>query len=175
MASSSTARFSGARAILITGLHNTHALEQQALQIMNRQVGRLGNYPELAQALRRHIVETENQRRRLEEALARFGQRPSLLKDALFGTMGNVAALANAAAQDEIIKTLLANHAFENYEVAAYKSLLVMAEAAGFSDDSGLRQSLQEELAMSQLMSDMVEPITRRYLALAQQNEGIAC
>lgn len=159
-----------ARAVLIVGLHNTHALEQQALQIMHRQVERLRNYPELTQALSRHILETEHQRQRLEEVLDRLGERPSVLKEALFGFMGNVAALTHSAAQDEVIKNILANHAFENYEVAAYKSLLVMAETAGLSEDAGLRQSLHEELAMAQLMGEMVEPITRKYLTLAQQS-----
>jgi ferritin-like metal-binding protein YciE len=51
MASSSDA----AREIFVTGLRNTHGLELQALQIMNRQVERLENYPEVEQGLRRHI------------------------------------------------------------------------------------------------------------------------
>ena len=47
------------RDLFVTGLRNAHALEMQALQIMNRQVERLENYPEVEQALRKHIQETE--------------------------------------------------------------------------------------------------------------------
>ena len=43
------------REIYVTALKNTHALEMQALQIMERQVERLTRYPEMEEALRRHI------------------------------------------------------------------------------------------------------------------------
>ena len=57
-----------ARTIYVAALKNTHALELQALQIMERQVERLENYPDVEAALRRHIKETHGQRDRLEEA-----------------------------------------------------------------------------------------------------------
>lgn len=157
------------RDILVAGLHNTHALEMEALQIMNRQVERLQNYPELEQALRVHIRETEEQRRRLEEAMDELQESPSTIKEAIFGLMGNVAAVAHAPAKDEILKNMFANHAFENYEIAAYKSLIVIAEAAGFRNVSGFQQSLREEEAMAQKMKDLVEPITRKYISLEQR------
>lgn len=157
------------RDILVAGLHNTHALEMEALQIMNRQVERLQSYPELEQALRVHIRETEEQRRRLEEAMDELQESPSTIKEAIFGLMGNVAAVAHAAAKDEILKNMFANHAFENYEIAAYKSLIVIAEAAGFRNISGFQQSLREEEAMAQKMKDLVEPITRKYISLEQR------
>jgi len=157
------------RDILIAGLHNTHALEMEALQIMNRQVERLQNYPELEQALRSHIRETEEQRRRIEDAMNEMQTSPSAIKEAIFGLMGNVAAVAHAPAKDEILKNMFANHAFENYEIAAYKSLIVIAEAAGFRNVSGFQQSLREEEAMAQKMKDLVEPITRKYISLEQR------
>ena len=40
------------RSIYVTALKNTHAVEMQALQIMERQVERLERYPEMEQALR---------------------------------------------------------------------------------------------------------------------------
>jgi hypothetical protein len=44
-----------------------------------------------------------------------------------------MAALDHAVAGDEILKNSFANFAFENFEIAAYKSLLTIAEAGGFS------------------------------------------
>ena len=155
--------------IFIAGLHNTHALEMEALQIMNRQVERLQHYPELEQALRAHIRETEQQRQRIEEAMSEMKVSPSTIKEAIFGLMGNVTAVAHAPAKDEILKNLFSNHAFENYEIAAYKALIVMAEAAGFRNVTGFQQSLREEEAMAQKMKDMIEPLTRKYISLEQQ------
>jgi ferritin-like metal-binding protein YciE len=159
-----------AREIFVVGLRNTHGLETQALQIMNRQVERLENYPEVEQSLRRHIQETEGQRQRLEEVMNQLGETPSAIKEAAMGFMGNVAAAVHAPADDEIIKNMLANHGFENYEIAAYKSLLIMAEAANFTNVSGFQQSLREEQAMAQAVADMIEPVTRKYIQLSAQN-----
>lgn len=163
-----------ARDIFIAGLHNTHALEMEALQIMNRQVERLQHYPELEQALRAHIRETEEQRRRIEEVMTEMQVSPSTIKEAIFGLMGNVAAIAHAPAKDEILKNMFANHAFENYEIAAYKSLIVIAEAAGYTKLTGFQQSLREEETMAQKVKDMIEPITRKYIGLEQRETSAA-
>ncbi len=155
------------RSLYVTALKNTHALELQALQIMERQVERLERYPEMDAALRRHITETHGQRDRLEEALSALGESPSALKEGVLGLMGNLAALAHAPAQDEILKNAFANRAFENYEAAAYDSLITIAEAAGQTGPiTGFQQSLKEELAMAQIVADLVKPTTRRYLEL---------
>ena len=45
--------------------------------------------------------------------------------------LGNLAAMANASAGDEILKNTFANNAFEHYEIAAYKSLIKLCERAG--------------------------------------------
>jgi ferritin-like metal-binding protein YciE len=161
-----------ARSIYVTALRNTHALEEQALQIMERQVERLQNYPEMERILRTHIEETHGQRRRLEEALSSLNESPSAVKEAVLGLVGNVAALAHAPAQDEILKNAFANHAFENYEIAAYKSLIAIAEGSGHSGSlTGFRQSLQEEERTAQLIRDSIEPITRKYMMLTEQGE----
>ena len=158
------------REIYATALRNTHALEQEALQVMERQVERLQNYPEMEQMLRRHIDETYRQRERLEEALGVLGETPSVLKDAVMGLMGNLAAIAHSPAQDEILKNTFANHALENFEIAAYKSLITIAETAGQTGFiTGFQQSLREEQTMAQQIHDSVETITRKYLMLTEQ------
>jgi ferritin-like metal-binding protein YciE len=159
------------RDLYIRALKNTHALEQQALQIMERQVERLDQYPEMEQALRRHIQETHGQRDRLEEALLGFNEKPSALKEGVLGFVGNMASLTHAGFGDEILKDTYANHAFENFEVAAYKSLLTIAEIAGERSTAGFEQSLREEQAMARFIHDNVEAITRKYASLAIAGE----
>jgi ferritin-like metal-binding protein YciE len=161
-----------ARTIYVTALQNTHALEMQALQIMERQVERLRNYPEMEAALRRHIEETHGQRDRLEEALQGLAERPSALKEGFLGVVGNMMALGHTPAQDEILKNTYANHAFENFEIAAYTSLLTIAEAAGQGGHvTGFEQSLKEEQAMAKRVADLIQPTTQRYLELTLAGE----
>ena len=71
-----------ARDIYIVGLRNQHAVENQAVELLERQVGRLENYPEMRERLRRHIDESKEQARRLEEILSGLGTSESTLKDA---------------------------------------------------------------------------------------------
>jgi len=76
-------------------------------------------------------------------------------------------ALGHTPAQDEILKNTYANHAFENFEIAAYTSLLTIAEAAGQSGHlTGFQQSLREEQGMAQKVAELIQPTTLRYLEL---------
>ena len=156
-----------ARDIYVTALQNTHAMELQALQIMERQVERLEKYPDMEAALRKHIEETHTQRDRLEKALGGLAAGPSTIKEGVLGFVGNMMALGHTPAQDEILKNAFANQAFENFEIAAYRSLLVLAEAAGrTADTSAFEQSLGEEERMAQKVADLVQPVTKTYLSL---------
>lgn len=163
---------SASETLYVTALQNTHALEMQALQIMQRQIERLEHYPEMEQALRAHVEETHRQRDRLEEALQAIGEKPSAVKEGVLGFMGNVMALGHTPATDEILKNSFANSAFENYEAAAYQALLMFTEAAGQTRfSSAFQQSLNEELAMAQRVSDLIPSTTRRYIELSRAGQ----
>lgn len=115
-------------------------------------------------ALRRHIAETRD---RLDEALAAMSESPSALKEGGLGFIGNMAALAHAPGQDEILRNAFADRAFENDEAAAYDAPTTLAEAAGQgARPPAFEMSLREELAMAQKMADLVRPTTQRYLEL---------
>jgi ferritin-like metal-binding protein YciE len=158
--------------LFITGLKNAHGVEHQALQLMDRQIEHLENYPEVADMLRMHRAETETQIQRIDELLAGFDTSPSAVKDAVLSFTGNLAALAHMPAPDEILKNTFANHAFENFEIAAYTSLLTMADIGGFAQARGpLQQSLGEEQRMAQLVLDSVPMITRKYAELRSAGE----
>lgn len=157
----------------VTALKNTHALELEALQAMERQVDRLERYPEMKAILEAHIAETKQQRDRLENALDGQGAKPSTLKESVLGAAGNAAAIFHSPAQDEILKNLYADHALENYEIAAYRSLISIAERAGDTAHVGsFRQSLAEEEAMAKRVAEQIEPVTAKYLELTLSGAG---
>jgi ferritin-like metal-binding protein YciE len=153
--------------LFITGLRNQHAVENQAVSLLSRQVERLENYPEMEARMRQHIDESKVHAQRIEELLSQFGESHSALKDAGLSFMGNMAAMAHTVAPDEVIKNTLANFAFEHFEIAAYKSLLTLAEQVGQGGvQSVLTQSLQDEIAMAQWIDQHIAPTTMRYLEL---------
>ena len=151
--------------IYTTGLRNQHAVENQAIELLFRQVDRLENYPEMEARMRQHIQESQAQAHRLEELLASLDTSHSFLKDAALSLAGNMAAMMHTVAPDEVVKNSFANYAFEHFEIASYKSLLVLADAVGRgSDQSALQQSLGEEEEMAKWIDSHLADTTRRFL-----------
>lgn len=158
------------RSIFVTGLRNAHAVENQALALMKRQVERIENYPQVADRLRLHIDETNGQIRRLDDILKSLGEDSSTLKDAGLSLLGNMAAMTHAVAQDEILKNSFANFAFENFEIAAYKSLMQVAELTGHASAVPLlQQTLQEEMEMARWLDSNLSAVTATYLEREQR------
>jgi ferritin-like metal-binding protein YciE len=158
------------REIYATGLRNAHALEQQATQLMERQIERYERYPEMTQRLQQHLRETEQQIARLEELMHGMGTERSVLKDWATSIIGNIAAIGHSIMPDEILKNTFANHAFENFEIASYTSLIAMAEATGNAGHvTTLRQSLTEEERMATWIRENTPAITLKFLQLAEQ------
>lgn len=158
--------------IFVTGLRNAHAMEHQALSLMDRQIEHLAHYAEVETRLRNHRGETERQIERLDTILASFGETNSIIKDTTMVITGNLAALAHMLAPDEILKNSFANFAFENFEAASYKALIVMAQEGGFTEAlSLLEESLREELAMVAFLNETLPLIVKRYIALRESGE----
>jgi len=160
------------REIFVTGLRNAHAMENQALSIMKPQIKRIENYPEIAAKLEQHIAETDGQIQRLEDILAALDEDHSSLKDMALSLTGAMAAMGHSVAGDEILKNSFANYAFENFEIAAYKSLLTVAEAGGYSAaTTGLQASLAEERAMAEWLDANIVAVTTKFLSLREAGE----
>jgi ferritin-like metal-binding protein YciE len=154
-----------AQEIYVIGLRNAHAMEVQARELMERQSDRTTDYPNVQMMLKKHLTETMDQISRLERCLIACGEDASPLKDTAQSLLANMTAMFHAAADDEILKNTFANNAFENFEIAAYKSLIVLAEAAGRGADvQALQMSLAEEQRMAQWVDENVEKVTTAYL-----------
>jgi ferritin-like metal-binding protein YciE len=67
-------------------------------------------------------------------------------------------------AADEVLKNTFANSGLEAYEIAAYKSLIMMAEQAGVRVKTVLEESLREEERMAQWVDKNVDKITLEYI-----------
>lgn len=162
-----------ARDVYVTGLRNAHAMENQALAIMRPQLTRLEHYPDVAARLREHITETEGQQQRLDKLLADAGTSASALKDTMLSALGTVAALGHVPAKDEILKNAFANHAFENYEIAAYTSLIAAARACGeTSSVTLLEENLEQEVKMAEWIRNHLGSVTDSYIRLRAQGES---
>lgn len=148
-------------------LRNTRALERQGLEQMERQLSGLGRYPDYAAVLRGHVETTKGQLARLDKALEAIGESPSTLKETVTSVAGSLGAAVHAAAQDETLKNLYAGYAYQYDQVAAYRSLAVIAERAGQADKvAGFRAAVDEETKAAEEIAALIEPVTKTYLDL---------
>ncbi|TPM96684.1 DUF892 family protein [Mesorhizobium sp. B2-1-3A] len=83
-----------------------------------------------------------------------------------------MAATGHTVAGDDILKNSFANFAFENFEIAAYNSLLVIADLAGETRAEGpLRQNLSEEEGMARWLQSNLAEVTRQFAELKSVGE----
>jgi ferritin-like metal-binding protein YciE len=64
-----------------------HAMENQAIELLERQIGRLENYPEMADRMRQHLEESKQQAARIESLLVDLNTSHSTLKDIVTSLM----------------------------------------------------------------------------------------
>jgi len=148
-------------------LRNTRALERQGLEQMERQLSGLERYHDYAAVLRRHVETTKGQIARLDKALEAVGESASTLKETVTSVAGSIGVAAHAVAQDETLKNLYAGYAYQYDQVAAYRSLAVIAERAGKSDQiAGFRAAVEEETKAAEEIAALIEPVTKTYLDL---------
>jgi ferritin-like metal-binding protein YciE len=146
-------------------LRNTRALEKQGLEQMERQLAGLERYPDYAAVLRRHVETTKVQIDRLDKALEAIGEGSSALKETVTSVAGSIGAAVHAIAQDETLKNLYAGYAYQYDQVAAYRSLAVIAGRAGKSDQaSSFRTAAEEEVKAAEAIAALIEPVTTAYL-----------
>lgn len=151
---------------LVQWLRDAHAMEEQAETMLKGLLGRLENYPDLAERIRGHLQETKIQAERLEQCLARLGEDASSLKDAGGKLMAMGQSFSGLFAGDEVLKGSLASFAFENMEIASYTILIAAARRLNEEDIAQIcEQSLNEEIAMADWLKSNLDATTDQFLA----------
>ena len=154
-----------ARENLTSWLRDAHAMEGQAIELLEAQIKRLESYPEALPRLREHLQETRQQQSEVEQCLHRLGTDASTLKDSAMKAGANVQGMLHAMAGDEVLKHGLGSYAFENFEAGCYESLMVAAETAGEPDIARTCQRIMEqELDMAAWVWDQLPHLTEKYL-----------
>ena len=112
-------------------LRDAHAMEMQAIQILENQARRIETYPDLRGRILEHLEETRTQAEMLERCIERHGTTTSPLKDTAAALIGNMQALGGAFMGDEVVKGTIGSYTFEHLEIAMYRSLIGAAEELG--------------------------------------------
>ena len=154
------------RDLLITALKNAYGLEGQGETNLGKFHDDLEHYPDLKARIALHLEETKRQKEKLEGCLTALGEGPSSFKETAMKLVAGVQGLIHRTSGDEVLKSTFSAYAFENFEIAGYKSLITMAEACGEPQVAATcRDILKEEEATAAWFEQNIEGITRAYMA----------
>lgn len=119
---------------LVKYLADAHAIEGQAIQMLQATPKIVGDVPDLEKLFKDHLEETEAQQQIIKARLEAHGATPNKLQDAALrlGAL-NLGAFFKAN-PDTPAKLAGFNYAFEHLEIAGYEELKRVAERAGDQD-----------------------------------------
>jgi ferritin-like metal-binding protein YciE len=139
---------------IVKYLADIHSIEQQAL-VQMKIAPKIASAPALEAAFEKHIGETEDQKRRVEERLEALGGSPSKIKDVAGAASAPAFALFAKLQPDTPGK--LVSHAFsyEHMELAAYELLSRIAQRANDQQTVELAKHIAaQESEMARRLSD---------------------
>lgn len=161
-----------ARENLVDWLRDAHAMEMQAEAMLKGQAKRLDHYPEVKARVEKHVAETRQQARDVEQCLESLGEDTSALKDAGGKAMALMQAMGGMIMSDEVIKGAIASYAFEHMEVASYTVLIAAAHAAGETEVAhACEKILQQEKAMAAWLAEHTPAVVQEYLRRERAGE----
>jgi ferritin-like metal-binding protein YciE len=150
---------------LLDWLRDAHAMELKAVEMLEKQADRIEGYPDIQRQLSQHAKESQIQATRIKDCINRLDSTHSTAKDIMGKAMGTMAAITSSMASDEIVKNAIANFAFENFEIACYRSLIDAAGLAGEYDIvEACKENLREEEDMAAWLSNHIPILTREFL-----------
>jgi ferritin-like metal-binding protein YciE len=114
---------------IVKYLGDIHAIEEQAL-VQMKIAPKIAGDPTLEAVFERHLGETEDQKRRVEERLEALGGSPSKIKDAAGAVSGPAFALFAKFQPDTPGKLISHAFSYEHMELAAYELLSRLAARA---------------------------------------------
>jgi nucleoside-diphosphate-sugar epimerase/ferritin-like metal-binding protein YciE len=153
---------------LVKYLADVHSIELQALAQL-RAAPKIAGDERLSRAFEQHLVETEDQERRVRERLEALGGKPSKLKDAA-GRAGGWAMVAFAASQpDTPGKLTMHAYSYEHMELAAYELLGRLAERAGDGETARMAAAIgAEERRMAERLEQSFDTAVEASLAAVE-------
>jgi ferritin-like metal-binding protein YciE len=153
---------------LMAWLRDAHAMEHQAIEMLEKMANRLEGYPELQARTRQHLDETHRQADMVLKCIERRGGSTSMVKDAAGKLIGTGQALSGLFVSDEVVKGALASCTFERYEASSYRILAATAEEVGDQETKRVCEELmRQEEAMGDWLWQHLPQVTRQYLQQA--------
>jgi ferritin-like metal-binding protein YciE len=159
--------------LMVEELRDMYHAEIQLVKALPK-MAEAASTPALKQAFERHLEQTENQVSRIEEIFEQLGGDPKGKRcKGMEGIITEGAEVIDQEGPDAVIDAALiaAAQRVEHYEIAAYGCIRSYANLLGLSDVAKLiEQSLEEEEAADQLLSELAETEVNTLALEGEQN-----
>jgi ferritin-like metal-binding protein YciE len=152
---------------LVKYLTEAHAMEQQALALLDRGADIVGD-EEIARIFRGHRLQTQEHERYIAERLQAHGETPSRVKDVAMQLGAVGIGMVAQASEDTPIRLATTAFAFENLEIASYRVIERLAQRAGDTATAEVAERiLEEEEAAAELVAGVFDRALERSLGEA--------
>ena len=149
-------------------LQDIYYAEKQITKALPKMIEKAGN-PALKQAFQKHLGETEQQVKRLEEAFGALGQSPKgVTCPAIDGIIKEAEELMSDCDDTEVRDAAMvaAGQAVEHYEITRYGTLISWSTQLGHTKVASLlKQTLAEEKATDEKLTQLAESNVNRKAA----------
>lgn len=150
---------------LVEWLRDAHAMERATIDMIQRLISRLDDFPTVTRRYETHLQESHEQLQRIEECLKSLDEDISTIKDTATRLGGFVQAYTTALSDGEPVKHCLSAYAYENFEIASYLALIGAAEELRLPDiKAACEISLREERDMADWLENHLPWIAETYL-----------
>lgn len=154
------------RKYLESWLRDAYAMERAAIEILDKQNKRLAEFPMVQSRIREHLEQTRWHAQQVETCLRSLGTEPTGISDTMARVSGIMAGSAHAVAEDQVIKDLIANSAFENMEITSYRALSTAAQECGeYRIRMACEDILQQEIMMAKWCEGTIVAVTQEFLS----------
>lgn len=146
--------------LFVHGLRDLYYAEKQILKALPKMMKETKS-EELKQAFERHLEETQEQVRRLEQVFETCNVAARGIKcEAIEGLIQEAQDMIEEVEDEEVLDAAILSNgqAVEHYEIARYGTLIAWARELGMDEcESLLQQSLDEEKKTDKLLTDIAE------------------
>ncbi|MEP6687424.1 MAG: ferritin-like domain-containing protein [Gemmatimonadales bacterium] len=154
--------------LFVHTLQDIYYAEQQITKALPKMISKV-TAPELKQGFEKHLAETRNQIKRLEQVFQLHGQPAKAVTcPAIDGIIEEANEILGDAKDPDVLDAAAAAaaQAVEHYEIARYGTLIAWARELGRDDCASLlEQTLAEERATDQKLTEIAESRINRLAA----------
>ena len=154
--------------LFITGLQYAYDAEKQLTEALPK-MAQASTTPQLREAFGKHLTETQEHIRRIEQVFSALGKQPETKPNTVLQAMQKEADQMISMIQASPLRDaalIVAGNQVEHYEMAAYGSLKNFAEILGKQDCVQLlQQTLEEEKKADAKLTEVGESQVNRQAA----------